>query len=280
MPFRESRTRAIPNFGAGALAEVRRWLGSLSSPVFSVFRRASRSKLFVAVAGGLLGVLILLALKFSNVLHMLIRLADVGGNVNAPGVAGAGAAGAGAAGGASGQNPDGCQSERDSVQAAEDALQVAQSVIDNLQQQLVQLQNQVAQQIVQLQAQAISAVAESAPNPALSGLVANLQAELQSAGDPAGLLSGGTSPVDFFSTLSNLSNVMTGQAGAAMGLAQTGPFPLTTNFLNNLTHLQGQLAVANGLLNSVQDQQDNLEQAQNDLQNAQQALANCVGAGD
>jgi hypothetical protein len=245
-------------------------------------RRISSSKVYVGVLAALAGVAIVLAAKFVFGVHGLLRLADVGGNVPlGPGEIGAG--GAGAAGGATSPNPqshDGCQSERDSVQGAEDALQAVQSLIDDLRQQLAQSQNQVAQRIVQLQVQAISAVAETASNAALSGIVANLLAELQSTGDPTSLLNGEPNPVDFFSTLSNLSDVMAGQAGAAIGWAQTGPFPLTLVFLNNLLQLQGQVAVANGLLNSVQDQQDKLEQGQNDLQNAQQALANCLGAGD
>lgn len=172
---------------------------------------------------------------------------------------------------------DECQGERDAVQESEAALQALQSLIDTLQQQVAQLQNEVAQQIVQLQLEAMAAVGESAAgNPALSGILATLHAELQSVGNPASLLTAGTSPGDFFSSLSNVYSAMTGQAAAAMGLAQTGPFPLTLAFLNSLLQLQGQLASANGLLNSLQNLEDNnLKQAQNDLQKAQQALDDC-----
>jgi len=50
-------------------------------------------------------------------------------------------------------------------------------------------------------------------------------------------------------------------------------------FFQNLSQLQGRLAEASRLLDSLQVQQSNVEHAQIDLQTAEQALADCEGAG-
>ena len=172
--------------------------------------------------------------------------------------------------------PDPCEKERQAVQRAEDALSAIQAELDASGSQLARLQEQVAQQIVQLQTQGLSAEAESIPNPALSAAVANLQAQLQSFGDPAALLTPGTIPSDFFSSssLSN-ANAILGQASGAIALAQAGPFPLTTAFLNSLLQLAGQFAMANGLLNSFRNLQGELQNAQADLKSNEELLAEC-----
>lgn len=76
----------------------RTWLGDLAA---ASWRHCAGSRLARAVVAGLAGVAIVVLVKFAAAAHILIRLADVGANVNAAGAASAGAAAAGAAGAAS-----------------------------------------------------------------------------------------------------------------------------------------------------------------------------------
>src|SRR5712691_1267516 len=104
MNLHQSRTGTILSFCGGALANVRGWTGRLASSVFSVFRRASGSKLFWLALAAVAVVIVVATLKFSTILHGLLRLAYVPKNVPlGPGIVGAG--GSGAAGGASGKPP-------------------------------------------------------------------------------------------------------------------------------------------------------------------------------
>lgn len=78
-------------------SRCRAWLrGSASAS----WRRPATRLAVVAVAC-LAGVAALVLVKVAAIAHVLVRLADVGGNVNPAGAASAGAAGAGAAGAAS-----------------------------------------------------------------------------------------------------------------------------------------------------------------------------------
>ncbi len=172
--------------------------------------------------------------------------------------------------------PDPCAAEREAVQQDEDEIKSLQGLIDTEMSQLSDMRNQIAEQIALIQNEALVALAESATNPLIAGQISYLQAQVQGLGDPANFFQ--ENPVDFFSNLS-LSNMDTisGLAGAALGLAGAGPFPLpaTTQFLADLLRLPGELAAPNGVLNLIQDLKKQLQRAQDKLQKDEYALSKC-----
>jgi hypothetical protein len=93
------------HFAAAAWAKLLRWKSMIMQATPAFCRRVAGSKAFWAILAAAAAVVVVATLKFSTILHGLVRLANVGRNVNAPGAAGVGAAGAGAAGGAANNLP-------------------------------------------------------------------------------------------------------------------------------------------------------------------------------
>jgi hypothetical protein len=299
MPPLESTTNAPTNFVSAMPSNLRRWAVRVSSLARSMHHRAPHSKLLVAAMAGLAAVVIL-ALKFAAVLHVLIRLADVGRNIHPMGPAAAGAGGAGAAGGAAGgppdksKPPDPCAGERR-------AVFVDQSRIDTYKDQLNYYSNQI-DKLANPAKEMLAKAADLAPQAGAEVTMQFAQTLIQKLLEvTAEVLAGGsegvetvkttidavTNPlsqvpgqsvaenINFFKELYPFYQISQGDMNALEKLCEENNLPATQQFVDVMKELNSLVAQGNTLAYQMSEIQVSMKTAEDQLSADQQALADC-----
>lgn len=271
--------------------------------------------LLAGVAAPVLVGLVLKALGWLHGASLHTWLLDVGQNVTPIGAAGALGAGAAAGGGPTpqkGEDPDPCAGEARAVLADQGTIDNLKSMLAATEAQIEALNTPIDKLAAQASALASQANTELAEQFAVTVLTKVVQGLMVAMGDPAvapGLLGGGeaataaaevnttidtaTNPlsqvpgsvsdfadsVSFFNQMNQYFQASQGNLNALQALASANNMPAVTQFLNVMNQMNQLVDKGYGLLNSINNPnngiQQQLDNAQNKLKEDQKDLEDC-----